>query len=576
MPSSDSPKTIVGYLDQVTVRAGRTLAAMVSTEEAEFRTELVKLVSGDARLHGTGYREIPIDAPFESSYPGRVQPIRPGSYAVLPDLPALARFQFEVVVYPTLAKASAQTIVRAPGFALAIAAQTLRLTTPSTQIEIGRVELRRWHTVSVDVRETSVEVRIDRRGDGPAEQNGSAVVTSDLDLETKAGDWILADRTFNGRIEAPTIYVDGALIGRWDFSVGVETSTIHDTSGHGRDGSLFQTPTRAVKGSRWDGSTQRWTDAPEQYAAIHFHEDDLTDCQWHADIAWTVPDLPSGLYALKLTAGASEDYLPFVVTVPRSRRNRVAFVAATATYLAYANEAMSGLSKGAREPNAAYLRDHPEVGHSLYAYHADRSGVHYSSRLRPVLNFKPKTLTWSFNADTNITAWLEQTGVPFDVIADEDLHVEGADALDGYDVIVTGAHPEYYSTAMLDAVAEWQAGGGRLMYMGGNGFYWRIAYDPENPAIIEVRRAEGGTRVDGRTRRVSPLLHGRVRRHVASARSTAEQDRRHRLRGARVRRRNVLSSPGRRRRSARGVHLRGHDGRRNLRQLRHTSRRFRG
>jgi len=30
--------------------------------------------------------------------------------------------------------------------------------------------------------------------------------------------------------------------------------------------------------------------------------------------------------------------------------------------------------------------------------------------------------------------------------------------------------------------------------MGGNGFYWRIAYHPDNPAIIEVRRAEGGTR----------------------------------------------------------------------------------
>ena len=36
--------------------------------------------------------------------------------------------------------------------------------------------------------------------------------------------------------------------------------------------------------------------------------------------------------------------------------------------------------------------------------------------------------------------------------------------------------------------------GGRLMYLGGNGFYWRHAYHPENPAIIEVRRAETGER----------------------------------------------------------------------------------
>ena len=47
---------------------------------------------------------------------------------------------------------------------------------------------------------------------------------------------------------------------------------------------------------------------------------------------------------------------------------------------------------------------------------------------------------------------------------------------------------------MRDALSGWLGDGGRLMYMGGNGFYWRIAHDPANPAIIEVRRAEDGTR----------------------------------------------------------------------------------
>jgi N,N-dimethylformamidase len=32
------------------------------------------------------------------------------------------------------------------------------------------------------------------------------------------------------------------------------------------------------------------------------------------------------------------------------------------------------------------------------------------------------------------------------------------------------------------------------MYMGGNGFYWRIAYHPTREGVIEVRRAEGGLR----------------------------------------------------------------------------------
>jgi len=33
-----------------------------------------------------------------------------------------------------------------------------------------------------------------------------------------------------------------------------------------------------------------------------------------------------------------------------------------------------------------------------------------------------------------------------------------------------------------------------LIYLGGNGFYWRIATNPEWPAAIEVRRGETGTR----------------------------------------------------------------------------------
>ena len=47
------------------------------------------------------------------------------------------------------------------------------------------------------------------------------------------------------------------------------------------------------------------------------------------------------------------------------------------------------------------------------------------------------------------------------------------------------------SKAALEAYVR---GGGRLMYLGGNGFYWRIAHHPTRPGVIEVRRAEGGVR----------------------------------------------------------------------------------
>jgi N,N-dimethylformamidase len=47
---------------------------------------------------------------------------------------------------------------------------------------------------------------------------------------------------------------------------------------------------------------------------------------------------------------------------------------------------------------------------------------------------------------------------------------------------------------MLDALQGYRDQGGRLVYLGGNGFYWKIALDPTRDGVIEVRRAEGGIR----------------------------------------------------------------------------------
>jgi N,N-dimethylformamidase len=47
---------------------------------------------------------------------------------------------------------------------------------------------------------------------------------------------------------------------------------------------------------------------------------------------------------------------------------------------------------------------------------------------------------------------------------------------------------------MLDAFQAYQNGGGRHMYLGGNGFYWRTAFRPERAGQIEIRRGISGTR----------------------------------------------------------------------------------
>jgi N,N-dimethylformamidase len=138
--------------------------------------------------------------------------------------------------------------------------------------------------------------------------------------------------------------------------------------------------------------------------------------------------------------------------------------------------------------------EHPGVGLSTYDRHADGSGVCYASRHRPVLNVRPTGRHWNFNLDLFIVDWLEHLGVGCDVITEEDLHEEGLALLAPYTLVLTGSHPEYDSGDMLDAFEAYLRQGGRLMYMGGNGFYWRTAHHPSRRGVIEVRRAEGGVR----------------------------------------------------------------------------------
>lgn len=87
----------------------------------------------------------------------------------------------------------------------------------------------------------------------------------------------------------------------------------------------------------------------------------------------------------------------------------------------------------------------------------------------------------------------QEIGQPFDVITDHDLHRLGRAALDPFSVVLTGHSPEYWSTPMWDGLWRYLDSGGRLMYLGGNGLYWKTAYNGAAD-MIEVRRAEDGTR----------------------------------------------------------------------------------
>ena len=331
---------------------------------------------------------------------------------------------------------------------------------------------------------------------------------------------------FNGKIDGPRMF--GRALGRgeiealrkgadpasfgpdllaaWDMAAEVSTTTVLDTGPHRLHGVAVNIPTRAVTGHNWKGEEADFKRAPAQYGAIYFHDDDIEDAGWEAGFELTVPeDIRSAVYAARLRTGDSEDRVPFFVRPSTGQATApVALLAPTTTYMAYGNEHKPDLSEDFM-PNAR-MDLHPDETrymvenglNSMYDRHRDGDGVGYVTRLAPILNMRPNFIyrgrggVHGFAADLFIVDWMEAKGHEFDVLTDEDLHADGVELLAPYKVIITGTHPEYWSREMLEAMEAYLAGGGRLMYMGGNGFYWVTSYDQERPHIIEIRRW-GGT-----------------------------------------------------------------------------------
>jgi N,N-dimethylformamidase len=338
---------------------------------------------------------------------------------------------------------------------------------------------------------------------------------------------------YNGKLDRPRLFgraltleelellrADGALqrdalVAAWDFGGAIGSDHVPDATSNRLDGTCVNMPTRAVTDHTWRGREVRWNLASDEYRAMHFHDDDLEDTGWQPDFTLTIADtLRSGVYAAHLEADGGEEYIPFFVRPPHGTASSpVAFLVPTLTYMAYANERMywndDYNAKRARVSPLTtlppeldqFMAEHRELGLSLYDVHSDGSGCCYSSRLRPILNMRPKYRAWRlheaprhFAADLYLVGWLESRGFPYDIITDEDLHREGAQLLRRYQVVLTGSHPEYVTEAMHSSIRDYLHSGGRLMYLGGNGFYWVTAIDPVHPHAIEVRRGMNGTR----------------------------------------------------------------------------------
>lgn len=552
MEIPENPKPIVGYSDKLSAEPGEQVSFMVSCDHPKYHVDIVRLIHGAPDNKGPGWKEKQVQT--LGDYQGKAQTIPRGSYVEVPtsDQFAVSSFTIQAWVMPTTPTKGMQGLLTSwkddGGYGLVIDEEGhLALVVGDKEGKVEKLASGRkmeppnWYFVaaSFDAKTGKASLYQENistfaRGDSETVEKGLTVGKPNGPRSFIIGALLGRDGSrevvkghYNGKIDRPRLFsraLDAGeisslragipptayrahLIAAWDFSQAISTTKVVDTSSHLLNGWTVNSPKRAVTGYNWTGKEVDFKQAPHEYGAIHFHDDDLDDCKWEVGFRYTVPnDLKSGVYAAKMTAGKDWDYVPFFVRPPKGKATaRIAFLAPSLSYFAYGDfhnndhVMFENFDYPVRAEDKYVLKNQL---HSLYDLHSDGSGVCYYTRLKPNMTIRPDHICAAvfagkggirdFSQDLCLVDWLEVKGFDFDVITDEDLHREGVDLLMPYNVVLTGAHPEYWSGQMLDALELYLKHGGRLMYLGGNGFYWVTSVDPDRPHITEVRRW-GGT-----------------------------------------------------------------------------------
>lgn len=541
--SAVRPKRIVGYSDELSVLAGESVTFRVSCDPAvsEYDAAIVRMHSGDPREGASGLRFTEI-VPL-GTFPGRLQPIMPGSYGLAEIGAALTEdvVTLAVLAQPTLSGPTRQVLLAAAADGGAGDIVLLLDDRLHAAVEIGGrsvvsgeqpLTLGDWQELVVVIDRDAGSVRLAHRSVSALEW--ASVEASFVPASGDEGSWTMAfgariagsagqpSDPYTGRLERPLLA--GALsskragelllcevaelrsapglIAAWDFADGISTWDIRDVGPAGLHGSLHNLPMRAVRGVHWQPGTTDWQVAPREYAAIHFLADAIEDCGWQADFQAVVPPgTTSGFYAARLVSGEDTDFVPFFVRpATDSDRARVLLVAPSATYSAYSNSRFwweSPVQEAVQDrlvelgQEEQYLLVHPEAGLSSYDCHLDGTDVCYVSRRRPNLNMRPGHVrAEGYTCDLYLVDWMEHEGYQFDVVTDEDLHSDGVELLAKYPVVLTGTHPEYMSAKIFDAFDQYTDNGGRLLYLGGNGFFMNINFDQTRPWVMENRRVD--------------------------------------------------------------------------------------
>jgi N,N-dimethylformamidase len=552
------PARVMGYTDRVSYRPGDTVELYVSTTASRWRGELLRLRALEIPSAGVERRAEPVDGAQAAEADGIDQLTAVGSYVRVDGVPPIsaAGLTVALAIMPTRAghaelgsQVALAHAADATGWSIGLNAHgraTVTIGTaggPAAVTAGPPLENGRWYELVARIPGTpGGELSLSVRSAGTFASNRFVGDVVEAEASARIGAPVIPARgpllwgcrqlhagvtpelCFDGRVEDPVVVADAAapgdrrtlaahpaVIAAWDLAADIDGDGVSDTrrvtdgGPGGLHGRAHQHPHRLIASSGWRGDVFDARFAASEYAAIHFHRDDLTDCGWVSQTGIRLrDDLASGVYGVALTdADGSEDLVPvFVGPADGEATAPLLLVLPTNSYLAYANDHVGVDSPRTQvwtqmvptlDDFELFRNARREIGLSLYEVHGDGSPIFYSSWRRPILTLRERVYdhnapVWQFTGDMQLVDWLERTGRRYDIATDREVHERGAELLSQYAAVMTGSHPEYASRTMLEAYESYVSDGGRMLYMGGNGMYWVTGYDPQDEQVVEIRR----------------------------------------------------------------------------------------
>lgn len=225
-------------------------------------------------------------------------------------------------------------------------------------------------------------------------------------------------------------------------------------------------------------------------------------CGWPVAVHVTIPDdWRSGYYEVvfraqdESTGRTAEGIAFFVVRPPlgASRQGAILLVLATNTYNAYNDWGGPSLYTGAvrvsferplapgflrkPEPHMRYPNldevDDPE--HERFRSWADLHGL----------------ARWSGSAgwhdwERPFVRWAERAGYRVDVATNADLEMH-PDVVEGYGLLVSVGHDEYWSWAMRDTAESFVEQGGNIAFFSGNTACWQVRFEDAGRTMVSYK-----------------------------------------------------------------------------------------